>query len=152
MENSKRIYTANLSGLQAFLNDHQIRFFSAKELTLQRRWHQYVIPSLSIWWHIIHTLEYADKLRSLLGRLRVVSGYRCYQYNQEVGGARNSQHMAFRALDLQPLDSGIDEIKEMILHYWHQWRNTSASDMGIGGYATFIHIDFGFKRRKWGNW
>lgn len=45
----------------------------------------------------IHVLE---PLRSRFGVIRITSGFRCYQLNERVGGARTSQHMWGEAADI----------------------------------------------------
>lgn len=42
-------------------------------------------------------------LRAQLGKpISIVSGYRCPVHNAQVGGAKNSQHLAGQAADLKP--------------------------------------------------
>lgn len=45
--------------------------------------------------------ECLDKVRELWGKpIGVNSGYRCYELNKAVGGAKNSQHMRGEAADI----------------------------------------------------
>lgn len=102
--------------------------------------------------HIVPTLEIADRLREEWGgAVRVLSGYRCPVYNDLViDGAADSQHMYFRALDLQPADGRhadwiahceriVDELR------------SDGQIIGLGRYPTFCHIDTGHydHQRDW---
>jgi peptidoglycan hydrolase-like protein with peptidoglycan-binding domain len=46
--------------------------------------------------------------------IRITSGYRPPAVNQAVGGVRNSQHLYFRALDMQPLNGDFRKLLEVI--------------------------------------
>ncbi len=69
--------------------------------------------------------------------ITIHSAYRTPEYNKKIGGARNSQHVQGRALDLAPpkgikLDDFYNKIK------------SNASEFGIHGlgkYTTFVHVD-----------
>lgn len=76
-----------------------------------------------------------ERLRAEVGLpLTVLSGYRTPQHNRSVGGARQSQHVEGRALDLLPPRG------------WTvtQLASVAASDpaiRGMGLYPSFLHID-----------
>lgn len=67
----------------------------------------------------------------------VLSGYRTPSWNRKIGGARNSQHVEGRALDLRP-PNGVNPkafyevIKQFALE---------TDIRGIGLYKTFVHVD-----------
>lgn len=67
----------------------------------------------------------------------VVSAYRTSAWNRQVGGARNSQHLHGRALDLlPPRGVALREFYEVIRDEANLFKIT-----GIGLYTTFVHID-----------
>lgn len=48
-----------------------------------------------------HLVQHLEKLRRIVGRpLRIVSGYRCPEWNRRVGGARGSLHLLGQAADI----------------------------------------------------
>ena len=80
------------------------------------------------------------------------------EYNAAVGGAPNSQHIYFRALDLDLLDKSAANKKRLaraVLELWNSPLSTEQK-IGIGAYpsdlkygAKRIHIDTGWRRRTW---
>lgn len=69
--------------------------------------------------------------------IEVLSAYRTPEHNRKIGGARFSQHLEGRALDLKPpkgiaLQEFYDVIKVLA---------DVTNIRGIGKYKTFIHID-----------
>lgn len=142
--------SSDLHSLQAYLDEWSIHHFSAKELTLHDnpRWWgaRYVVPPVDLWPRIIPTLRVAESLRKVLGPLHVVSGYRCHEYNELVGGAQRSQHVQFRALDLRPVDTDVTylQVCARLLD-----EVDLGVDLGVGLYDSFVHIDTGFRRRTW---
>ena len=138
--------------LDAYLRRHEIVHFTAHEVRNLRRI-GVVAPEPPLeWWHrIIPTLELAESLRDQFGPLSIGNGYRPRKLNKRVGGARSSQHLYFRALDLD-LPSGDDrgrQFQEAAARLWLHFGDRYK--MGLGFYArrTRIHIDTGFRRRYW---
>ena len=90
------------------------------------------------------TFNKAVKLAKNLGRpLRINSGYRTPEYNRKVGGAKNSQHVAKKAMDIRWPDGDFSTRIAFI---------QLACDVGftgIGVYNNFMHVDTGPKR-CWG--
>lgn len=69
--------------------------------------------------------------------LVINSAYRTPEWNQKIGGARNSQHVLGRALDIQP-PTGVS------LREFYNVIRQSADMLGIHGlglYKTFVHVD-----------
>lgn len=81
-----------------------------------------------------------ERLRAAVGEpLLVHSAYRTPAYNRRIGGARLSQHLEGRALDLSPTRGRItlDEL-------WNVARALATDDVrlrGLGRYSSFLHID-----------
>lgn len=77
--------------------------------------------------------------------LFVVSGYRTPSWNAHVGGARYSQHVQGRAVDLSPPRGvSLDELHQIVLDVAHGVRypyDDSWLIRGVGRYGTFIHLD-----------
>jgi len=81
-----------------------------------------------------------EGLRAALGvPLRVVSAYRTPAHNRRVGGARHSQHVQGRALDLQPTQ-GLT-VKQLYAVALVQAEDPTSRIRGLGRYRTFVHID-----------
>lgn len=83
-------------------------------------------------------LSAAEAIRGACGDkpLLVFSAYRTPKHNRRIGGARRSQHMQGRALDLRPpkrwsVDRFHKAIKSLKL----------PQIRGLGKYRTFVHID-----------
>lgn len=70
--------------------------------------------------------------------ITVVSAYRTLSHNTKVGGAKTSQHMEGRALDLRPpYGMTVDEFYEKIVELIER----GIMIRGLGKYRTFVHID-----------
>ncbi len=81
-----------------------------------------------------------EAIRAECGCLPIMvnSAFRTPEHNRRIGGARHSQHVQGRALDLSP-PSGwtVDRFYELIREY--AWRLPDLK--GIGRYGTFVHVD-----------
>jgi len=104
-------------------------------------------PPESLWSNIKETLRAAEAIRAELRKtypnavLRVSSGYRDPKYNAANGGANNSMHVRFNAMDLEALESpGGKEIDAAIVQDIARALPMWAK-MGIGSYPGFTHID-----------
>jgi len=80
-----------------------------------------------------------ERIRKLCGNkpIQILSAYRTETWNTKVGGAKFSQHMKGRALDLKP-PQGLP-----ITDFYNLIR-ASCDDFGIHGigrYPTFVHVD-----------
>jgi uncharacterized protein YcbK (DUF882 family) len=137
--------------LQARLDAHGVKFFSARELLTFGASHhagpvQNSLPPVNLLPNLLSIAIIANMLRTRFGHpIRVLSAYRSPRYNDAIGGAANSMHLQARALDLAPSDptkirQWIEFLeKEHVLRTW---------DGGLGVYRSFCHIDNG-RHRKW---
>ncbi|MYE06345.1 MAG: DUF882 domain-containing protein [Chloroflexi bacterium] len=83
-----------------------------------------------------------ESLRKFLGGqpLAVRSAYRSPAHNRSVGGARNSQHVEGRAIDVAlPRGMSATEFHQAV----RRWSESGeAPQLGaVGYYGTFVHID-----------
>ena len=92
--------------------------------------------------------ELIEKLQLLRDRLGVPltinSAYRCPERNKQVGGSKNSLHMAGKAVDISThnIDMDIDALEVLADHLGFD---------GIGKYNTFIHLDTRGYKARWDN-
>lgn len=84
-------------------------------------------------------MEIFEKIRHECGNkpITILSAYRTPEWNKQVGGARFSQHVEGRALDLRP-PKGMSnkEFYQLIKANCDKWGIT-----GLGYYKNFVHVD-----------
>ena len=109
-----------------------------------KKWRQTRLPALR---HAFETIRHAWGDRPI----RVLSGYRTKTHNRRIGGARKSQHLEGRALDLRP-PTGMkmrqfETIVEALI------REDTTAIRGLGRYRRFLHIDVRPRTRvvRWSN-
>ena len=143
------MFKPTIKDFEKFLKEHAIEFFHAEELLWFPRLRKHILAPRELWENIVPTAKLADAIRREWGGpIRVLSGYRTKAYNVQVGGAPNSQHLHFRAMDLTPADGDILEFRKCVSKVVTKWR-ADGNLVGMGTYNTFIHIDVGFKTRSW---
>ena len=107
------------------------------------------LPPTSEWPHIVQTLRYVrDYVIPAVGPVEPVSGYRNPHLNQCAGGAPESAHKHYSAIDLVPLRPTTREGLMRTLCSAHARRGP---DYGVGlGFYAFLrfHVDT-TKYRRW---
>ena len=84
------------------------------------------------------------ELRNTLERpVYITSGYRCFKYNQKVGGIVNSYHCIGLAVDIQVKDINLITLLEIC-------ENIDFSGIGFYEKKNFLHLDVRpTKRSRW---
>lgn len=112
---------------------------------------RFEVAPRSEWQHIATTLSFVrTEVEPLIGRVEALSGYRNETLNKCAGGARQSAHRHFYALDLMPLDAAVGRA-EMIHDICKVHSQAGrAFHVGLGFYSgRRFHVDSkGF--RRWG--
>lgn len=134
--------------LQTFLDENKITHFTATEILNASGTKKYVdadIPAELIY-NIIPTIKVLDEIREWYKNpIYLNCTYRSPEHNKKVGGAPNSVHMKFNAIDFS-----IANKNNLLLIYNHLVFQDSihhfiflpkAGSMGLGLYKTFIHLD-----------
>lgn len=95
-------------------------------------------PPENLWANIDATAKIIDIARHKLGHpVTIINAYRSPAYNRAVRGARLSQHMQFRAVDLKPTGASPQALFDVLVHL----REAGAFKGGLGLYRTFVHLD-----------
>ena len=107
------------------------------------------IPPTSEWPHIVQTLRYIhDYVIPDVGPVEPVSAYRNPELNQCAGGAPESAHKHYSAIDMVPLRPITREAMMRTLCGDHS-RHGAAYNAGLGFYAFMrFHVD-STKYRRW---
>lgn len=80
-------------------------------------------------------------LRDMIGApIEVVSGYRTPEYNKQVGGVDDSQHLYGKAADIKVSGYDIKTIAALAEKIGFD---------GIGTYRTFVHVDVRGYTARW---
>lgn len=111
----------------------------------------FVMPPEELWPRIVPALRFIrDHVKPAIGAVTVASGYRDQQFNECVGGAPQSAHRGFHALDLLPVERSIRR-KELIAKLCPiHAREGRSGRIGLGIYkARRFHID-ALRYRGWG--
>lgn len=89
-------------------------------------------------------LEILEALRQHFNAsITITSGCRCTARNRAVGGEKHSKHLQGRAADI--VVEGI-EPSEVHAYIDRTWPN----ELGLGRYASFVHVDSRGYRARWG--
>lgn len=91
------------------------------------------------------------RVEELFGPVTILSAYRTPEYNASLDGAKQSQHMAGRALDIKSKIIPAADLHALILRAYN---NGMLPELrGLGAYNGFVHIDTRptAKLVRWGN-
>lgn len=126
--------------LQAYLEEHGIRHFSAVEVNpvgkLANGSGPALLPApMPLWPHIVKTLHVLEWLRERVGPVQILSGYRDAEYNKAVGGEDKSLHMLFNACDVAAKNASPKQVHRTLL------KHPDAGKFGLGLYRGFVHVD-----------
>ncbi len=133
--------------LDDYLTEHGIRHFRAHEIApvgkaagSGENAPRLMPPPAELWGWILPTLHVAEWLRRDLGGRPVIvtSGWRDAKYNRAVGGAKESMHVWFNALDLKVQGFTGTQLRDKLNDY------PLAAFCGIGTYANssnIVHLD-----------
>jgi hypothetical protein len=111
---------------------------------------RFEVAPFAEWQHIASTLRFIDRhVEPAIGPVEAVSGFRNAELNQCSGGARESAHRRYYALDLVPRRAVVRSGMIRSLCSIHSYRGPGY-DIGLGFYSGLrFHVDSkGF--RKWG--
>jgi hypothetical protein len=112
---------------------------------------RFEVAPFTEWQHIADTLKFVENhVEPVIGDVEAVSGFRNAELNQCSGGAKESAHRRFFALDLMPVQEVARETMVRSLCRIHDWRG-DGYDIGLGFYSGLrFHVDSkGF--RRWGS-
>ena len=97
-----------------------------------------------------NVLDLADNLQVLRGYLGVPisinSAYRSLDYNREIGGATNSQHLLAKAADIVVESKTPDEVVNIIKYLISEGKMVQG---GLKAYDTFTHYDIRGYKARW---
>jgi len=97
-----------------------------------------------------NVLDLADNLQVLRGYLGVPisinSAYRSLDYNREIGGATNSQHLLAKAADIVVESKTPDEVANIIKYLISEGKMVQG---GLKAYKTFTHYDIRGYKARW---
>jgi hypothetical protein len=149
-------HTQRIDHIQTALDGRGIEHFNADELVEHSRgdWPgpQLFAPRERLHSNILPTAEIADEIRAHWGGpVRCISGYRSPYYNDQlVEGSEQSQHMDFRAMDIQPVRHDMQQFTRLVQRVVSA-RRSEGQVIGLGLYGSFVHIDTGHydHQRDW---
>ena len=97
-----------------------------------------------------NVLDLADNLQVLRDYLGVPisinSAYRSLDYNREIGGATNSQHLLAKAADIVIESKNPKQVADIIEHLISEGKMTQG---GLKAYDTFTHYDIRGHKARW---
>jgi hypothetical protein len=111
---------------------------------------RFEVAPASAWQHIAGTLRFVkNHVRPVIGEVEALSGYRGEALNQCSGGAKQSAHRHFFALDLTPVEEMPRAAMIRSICKIHDFRGEDY-DIGLGFYTgSRFHVDSkGY--RRWG--
>lgn len=132
-------------GLNDILRNAGVQYFTADEVVKPEKKRGNVrngVPPWELLPNIVPTLRILDRVREELGSpLMVSSGYRSPEYNDAVGGASRSLHMAFSAIDCYSEDVANVELYEVLRSVVGDHFLAAFCGLGYYEHAQFCHFD-----------
>lgn len=123
--------TTSARGPSAHLSWSELACRDAARTPYPERWRETRAPALAA--------EF-EAIRSEIGQpITIGSAYRTESHNRAVGGARQSQHVQGRALDLYPPPGWTAATFYELIRRRALRRDSRI--YGLGRYPTFVHID-----------
>jgi len=111
------------------------------------------IPPRSLWANMVSTLQIFSRIRRRMGVPLSLRGYRPLDYDRAVGGAKNSTHTYFNALDIRATSP--EDKRRLAVIGAQEYLENPEEKIGLGIYGpttpSNIHIDSGWRRRTWAN-
>jgi hypothetical protein len=148
---------AEVNAFSGYLTDHGVGgvFPVHQILRSESSWRRcsgepFAMPPRELWPNVVDTLKFIrDRVIPETGQLEVVSGYRTPDANRCAGGASQSAHVGFWALDMVPA-ARIDRDQMIARLCAMHARHGARANAGLGFYNGMrFHIDT--KRfRRWG--
>jgi len=146
----------DLDAFQALVASWNLRYFSAGELlklgggnASGRCAGKNSRPPQKKWKNMKNTAQMLDEIRDRhCAPIKILSGYRSKSYNACIGGATNSLHRKFNALDFTSSSGTAFDLRNIA-------REVRKSDPrfkgGIGYYpnSNFVHVDTRGVNRNW---
>ena len=121
----------------------------------------YVFPPQALWHNVVLTLRLIrSDVIPVVGALSIKSGYRSPMFNKCVGGAKNSVHTTFSALDVGPIE--YSDVEQVLRKMCERWARLPTVKFGLGAYfnpknptgnaIARFHVDTSkvLGRRTWG--
>jgi lysophospholipase L1-like esterase len=106
-------------------------------------------PPKALWPNIAGTAKVLDALRTRLGRpIAITNAYRAPAYNSCIGGASESLHTTFNALDFKVSGMAAPDVA-MALRWLRDKEGLFVG--GIGRYNGFTHVDTRGTNATWSN-
>lgn len=121
----------------------------------------YVFPPKELWHNVVPTLQLIrSDVIPVVGAISIKSGYRSPTFNKCVGGAKNSVHTTFSALDVGPIE--YSDVEQVFRKMCERWARLPTVKFGLGAYfdpknptgnaIARFHVDTSkvLGRRTWG--
>lgn len=87
---------------------------------------------------LVPLMEFLEVIRSFLGdrEITIMSGARCPDHNRKCGGAKASQHMAYKAADIIVKGLSAAQVQAALFP-----ARKELGIKGLGFYESFTHVD-----------
>jgi lysozyme family protein len=104
-------------------------------------------PPREKWDNVVPLVRVLEEFSKRIGDpVRLTNVYRSPAYNRSVGGAKDSQHVQFRATDVQVPGRGGSQLWA---DTFRAMRREGFFSGGIGIYNTFVHVDTRGRNKDW---